>query len=111
RVRRGFDGDDRLLGERPNKLRDVIAVYGVLLDCSSRCSQIEASQENTETAKGDLLVFRQERIAPIQQRLQRLLAQRDRTVAVSQHWKSIVQPIEDFAETEHADSGGSQLYC
>ena len=106
-----LDGDERLLGEARQDVRDLGRIEPVagadLLDGL----ELEAAREDRKPAEQDLLVGLEQIVAPLQRRGQRLLPGRCGVAARSQQTEAVVEPLGDRRRAEHADTSRGELEC
>jgi hypothetical protein len=74
-----------------------------ICDNGSRRVHCEVALEDGDTRKDPLLGFRQQIIAPIDRRAQRLMARRCRTPALGQDGEAIIEASGEASDAKHID--------
>ncbi len=74
-----------------------------------RCFECERADKNAEPSQHSLLRFRQQSVAPVQQRMKRPMSRQRRTTSLPVHSESLVQEIRRALQTVNADAARNEL--
>ena len=101
--------DQRLLDQARKYVGDLAPVEAVAGTHRLDRGQFEASGEDGQAAEEDSLVVGEQLVAPLEGRLQRLLARRRGAAACAQQPEAVVQPLRDRVRPQRAEPGCGEL--
>src|SRR5580765_753527 len=101
--------DERLLDEPCEQERDFVAIEAVSGADLLGGLQREAPREGREPPQQDLLLGREQLVAPVERRLERLLARRRGAAARSEESEAVVEAAGQRGRSERVHTGGREL--
>ena len=101
--------DERLLDQPRQDVGDLTPFEAVTGAHRLDRGEVEAPGEDGQAAKERPLVVREQLVAPLEGRLERLLARRRRAAARAQQPEAVVQPLCDRVRPQRAEAGRGEL--